>query len=128
MTSTNPGRRVLIVDDERVVADTLTHVFQKHGYEARSALSAELALELVSSWAPEAAILDVSLLVMNGIELAILLTDRCPHCHLLLFSGRPDSGDLVDEAAAHGNVFEIMAKPVHPSYLLDWTARKFATA
>ena len=128
MTPASTTRRVLIVDDERIVADTLAYIFQKNGYEARSVPSAELALELVSAWKPDAAILDVSLFAMNGVELAILLMDLCPDCHLLLFSGRPDSGDLVDEAAGRGNVFEIMAKPVHPSYLLEWTARKFSSA
>jgi CheY-like chemotaxis protein len=118
------GCRVLIVDDERIVSDTLTHIFRSHGYEVRSAVSAEQAIELLSEWVPEVAILDVSLPKMNGVELAILLATQCPQCRLLLFSGRPESEQLVNDAANGGKFFEIVAKPVHPSVLLDWAAQK----
>jgi CheY-like chemotaxis protein len=117
------GRRVLIVDDEKMVCLTLAQIFQSRGYETRTTLSAEAAIELLGTWIPDIAILDVSLPHMNGVELAILLAERCPQCRLLLFSGRPESGELVEDAAKGGNFFEIVAKPVHPAFLLEWAAR-----
>jgi len=119
---TGQAQRVLIVDDERMVSETLAHIFRRQGYEVQNALSAEQALEILSSWAPEIAIVDVSLPGMNGVELAILLASQFPKCRLLLFSGRPDSGHLVAQSAEKGKFFELIAKPVHPKLLLDWAA------
>jgi hypothetical protein len=40
-------RRILVVDDETLVADTLGLIFRRHGYEAKVAYSADDALVLV---------------------------------------------------------------------------------
>ena len=114
------SRRVLIVDDEKNVSTTLGQIFQGRGYEVRSALSAEQAIELATNWVPELALLDVGLPGMNGVDLAILLLDQHPNCRVLLFSGRPDSEDLVNKAAERGRSLPILAKPVHPDVLLAW--------
>ena len=66
--------RVLIVDDERTIADTLVLIFSANGYETRASYSAEQALEIIADWLPDLAILDVVLPKMNGVDLAILLT------------------------------------------------------
>jgi hypothetical protein len=35
---------------------------------------------------------------MNGGDFAVHLLAHCPRCHLLLFSGRPDSAEIVERA------------------------------
>jgi len=113
------GRRILIVEDEKVVADTLGQILTGNGYEIRVAYSAEDALPLLANWRPEAAILDVMLPKMNGIELAIVLREHLPECHALLFSGQPSVEALMQKAKNEGHHFEILAKPVHPTVMLD---------
>jgi CheY-like chemotaxis protein len=115
--------RILIVDDERVIADTLALIFGKRGYEARTAYSAEDALGLIPTWAPDLAVLDVALPTMNGIDLAILLKAEYPACEVKLLSGQADIGDLLTAATASGHAFEVLAKPVHPTILLDMAAQ-----
>jgi DNA-binding response OmpR family regulator len=117
------GRRILIVDEERSVRQTLSLIFKTHGYQTRDADSAEEALTLLGTWTPHVAILDVGLPEMNGVELASLIRRQCPSCQILLFSGRPESGELVEEAGAQGETFEIAAKPIHPDFLLDWVGK-----
>jgi DNA-binding NtrC family response regulator len=114
---------VLIVDDESVIADTLGIIFSNAGYDARAVYSAEQALALVHAgeWLPQAAILDVCLPVMNGIDLAILLKGLCPWCRVSLFSGHSATADLLETAQRNGHTFEVMAKPVHPEVLLRIT-------
>jgi CheY-like chemotaxis protein len=73
-----PRSRILIVDDERVIADSLAVIFEKQGYQARAAHSAEQAIEIVSQWHPDLAILDVILPGRNGIDLAILIKSGYP--------------------------------------------------
>jgi CheY-like chemotaxis protein len=60
---------------------------------------------------------------MNGIEFAILLKAECPDCRLLIFSGHPQTAELLDFAEGQGHHFEVVAKPIHPEQLLDWVAR-----
>lgn len=112
-------RRILIVEDEKVVADTLGQILAVNGYQIRVVYSAEDAIELISTWSPDVAILDVMLPKMNGIELALVLKDNLPECHALLFSGQPSVEALMKKAKDEGHQFDVMAKPVHPAVMLD---------
>jgi CheY-like chemotaxis protein len=105
--------KVLVNDDERTIADTLTVIFSGSGYDTRAAYSAE------QEWQPDLAIIDVVLPRMNGIDLALLLKVQCPICRLLLFSGQAITTDLLADAATKGHTFNILAKPVHPTVLLN---------
>jgi DNA-binding NtrC family response regulator len=110
--------RVLIVDDEHTIADTLVAIFSSAGYESRAAYSAESALGLIPSWPPHLAIVDVILPAMNGIDFAILLKAIRPDCTVQLFSGQLDTLSLLEAARQRGHAFEVFAKPVHPRELL----------
>jgi DNA-binding NtrC family response regulator len=112
-------RRILFVEDEEIVAETLGKILLVHGYEVRIAHSAESAIEVVSGWRPDLAIVDVMLPNMNGIELAIVLKRSDRSCRVLLFSGQPTVEELVNKAKREGHEFEILAKPVHPTVMLD---------
>ena len=115
-------QRVLIIDDEVNVSDTLGLIFTKEGYEARVAHSAEDAIELIAIWAPDLAIIDVILPGMNGIDFALVLRANHPGCQLLLFSGAQSTSELLTQAAKDGNLFDIVAKPLHPTYMLETAA------
>jgi DNA-binding response OmpR family regulator len=114
-----PLTTVLIVDDEQAIADTLGAIFRMHGYDARVAYSAEEAVENIASCVPDLALLDVNLPGMNGIDLAIVLKANHPQCHLLLVSGHESTRGLLEEAAKKGHIFDILAKPVHPTLILE---------
>jgi CheY-like chemotaxis protein len=116
------ARKIIVVDDERTIADTLALIFSSNGYEARSAYSAEEALEMIEEWRPDVVIVDVVLPGMNGIEFAIFLRASYPDIHFLLFSGQPGTGGLLEEAKKKGHLFEILAKPLHPSFMLATVA------
>jgi CheY-like chemotaxis protein len=116
-------RRVLIVDDERVITDTLVTIFSQSGYEVKGAYSSEQALASLEDWHPDLAIIDVLLPAMNGIDLAIRIKPEWPHCHITLFSGQAATSDLLDLALKNGHTFDVLAKPVHPSELLEMAGR-----
>jgi hypothetical protein len=63
---------------------------------------------------------------MNGVDLAIALKTGHPTCRILLFSGYPDANDLLNGAFEEGHVFQIIAKPVHPTFLLDAVAKSLS--
>jgi DNA-binding NtrC family response regulator len=111
--------RILIVEDEEVVADTLGQILSAHGYEVRVVYSAEAAMATVSTWIPNLCILDVMLPKMNGIDFAVLLNGDLPDCRVILFSGQPNVEQLLQKASAEGHHFEILAKPIHPTTMLN---------
>jgi len=113
------SRRILILDDEVAVADTLEMIFSGCGYEVRTAHSAEMAIETISEWQPDLAIVDVMLPRMNGIEFGIVLVSNYPACRVVLVSGHPGTGELLEMARMRGHDFEILAKPLHPGLILE---------
>jgi CheY-like chemotaxis protein len=122
------GTRLLIVDDEHHVADTLAKIFQMNGYEVRIAYSAEEGIEAIAQWEPDLALVDVMLPGMNGIEFAVVLKENHPDCRLLLFSGSESAGTLLQEAAIRGHKFDILAKPAHPVELLETVRQLLVSA
>jgi DNA-binding NtrC family response regulator len=112
-------RKILIVEDEKVIADTLGQIVHVSGYDVRVVYSAEAALDIVSGWSPNLAVLDVMLPAMNGIDLAFKLMQGHPACQILLFSGAPAVESIVQKARNEGYDFEILAKPVHPNVMLN---------
>lgn len=113
-----PKIRVLIVDDERLIADTLAIILNQHGFEASVAYSGEQAVELALGLKPAMLLSDVIMGQMNGIEAAIQITKDNPECKVLLFSGQPAVAEMIDSAARNGHHFNILAKPVHPASVL----------
>ena len=109
---------VLIVDDEKVIADTLTAIFNRSGYAAMAAYDGKSALEFAANVPPELMITDVMMPGMNGIDLAITLEKLLPACKILLFSGQASTADLLSAANAQGHDFTMLTKPVHPTELL----------
>jgi CheY-like chemotaxis protein len=111
-------RRVIVVDDERLIANTLAIILNNAGYDARAVFSGEQLVELLESFQPEVLIADVVMPGMTGIEAAIATRKKLPKCNILLFSGQAITADLMEQARTQGHEFELLAKPVHPSDLL----------
>jgi CheY-like chemotaxis protein len=111
--------KVLVVDDERIIADTLAMILNQSGFEARAVYSGEKALEFAATYAPDMLITDVIMADLNGIDAAIRIRALLPDIKILLFSGQAATADLLEKARAHGYEFEILSKPVHPQDLLS---------
>ena len=110
--------RVLVVDDEQVIADTLAKILDLNGYEASAVYTGTAAVESARSLQPDLIISDVIMPDMDGIQAAISIRGFLPNCKILLFSGQAATADLLENARAQGHEFEILGKPVHPSDLL----------
>ena len=118
MTTPATKPRVLVADDEQVIANTLAIILNQAGFEAKAVYSGENALETIDEFQPNMLISDVIMTGMTGIEAAIQVRAKLPGCKILLFSGQAATADLLEKARAHGHEFEILAKPVHPTDLL----------
>jgi DNA-binding response OmpR family regulator len=115
----NSGKpKVLVADDERVIADTLAIILNQSGFQATAVYSGEKAVETARTLEPDMLISDVIMTDLNGIDAAIKIRTMLPNCKILLFSGQAATADLLNRARVQGHEFEILAKPVHPQDLL----------
>lgn len=111
-------RRVLVVDDEHLIADTLTLILSRHGYEARAAYTGEEAISTAHHFKPHAVVSDVMMPGISGVQTAMRIAEEDPECRILLFSGQPGSAELLHEAESRGYTFRLLLKPIHPQALL----------
>ena len=119
MPENSAKHKVLVADDERVIADTLSMILNQSGFEARAVYSGEKALELAPTYQPDMLISDVIMADLNGIDAAIRIRALLPSIKILLFSGQAATADLLEKARKDGHEFDILAKPVHPQDLLN---------
>lgn len=110
---------VLVVDDERAIADTLSIILAKNGFAVQTAYNAASALHLATAMPPDVLLSDVMMGPgMDGAQLAIEMTHFYPDCKIILFSGHAAVHDLLEKASAQGYCFKLLTKPVHPADLL----------
>ena len=61
-------KTILIVDDDRSVADTFARMLKLEGFEVATAINAEAGLELAENVRPNAIILDMRMPITNGLQ------------------------------------------------------------
>jgi len=116
--------RVIVADDERVIADTLVVILNQNGFEATAVYNGSQILERAKTVHPDMLVSDVIMPDLNGIEAAIRIRETLPSCKILLFSGQAATADLLNQAQIQGHEFEIVAKPIHPKDLLPGYAAR----
>jgi CheY-like chemotaxis protein len=115
--NTSTPLRVLVVDDEFPIAFSLARVLERAGYESETALNADQAMEVASSFRPDLLLTDYDMPGLNGFELGKSMKRLLPGCKVMLLSGRElrvTSRPYVDE----GYKFPLLSKPMDPAMLL----------
>lgn len=115
----NPLPVIHVVDDERVIADTLAIVLKTNGFDATAVYRGLDAIELARKSPPDALVCDIMLGGTNGIEIATQVRELYTDCRIILISGAGESAELLEKARATGQEFEVFAKPFHPTTLID---------
>jgi DNA-binding NtrC family response regulator len=118
--SNTARKRVLIIDDERSIADTLAIILSQAGYEASATYSGESAIFIAQTTTPSLIISDIQMPGMDGITAALKIRALLPKCRVILFSGYPEAH--FDRAQANG--LEILSKPLSPEVLLKHVHRE----
>lgn len=118
MVETADKPKVLIADDEHVIADTLAAILNHSGFEARPAYCSAEALEIARTFRPNLLISDVIMDGMSGIQAAVRIKMMLPGIRVFLLSGQIATLELLDKERAGGLGFEILTKPVHPRELI----------
>jgi DNA-binding NtrC family response regulator len=114
--------RVLVVDDEVRVADSMAQILLASGYDAVPAYSAEAAMKMAEKLRPQALISDIVMGPVSGIELANHIREHYPACRVLLISGHSSTRDLTQALFARSSSLQFSPKPVPPELLLEFVA------
>ena len=116
MPSSREEVRVLIVEDDADVRDTLAMLLESDGYLVRGASSGEAAIGLLDDFAPDCVLLDLGLPGIRGSEVARQLRQRVgTQLVIIAVTGSSASADH-DEAECAGIDF-LLTKPVGGSDL-----------
>ena len=120
MCAFNPPQRtrILVADDEKVIADTLKLILTGAGYDVAVTYDGVDALEKALHWSPDLLLSDVFMPGMSGIDAAIKVCEQLPHCKVLLVSGQAALQDLRREIQSRCHSFDVLTKPIHPADLL----------
>jgi DNA-binding response OmpR family regulator len=111
--------KVLVVDDEPLITRTITLIFQNHGFEVSSALTADDALASVLANPPDLVLCDIDMPGRDGISLMSDLGRVLPGCPILVLTGAYSSIARVREIAKTlRQPVSIITKPCQPSELL----------
>ena len=110
--------RILIVDDELVVRDSLGKWFTSEGYTARPVGSGREALEVIAQSSFDIALLDIKMPGMDGIELQARLKEADPDLSVVIMTGY-GSVDTAVQALKRG-AYDYITKPVDPMSCPIW--------
>lgn len=79
--------RILVVDDEPQIRDTLHRVLEAAGHEVREAPNGKIALSLVPETRPDLVIMDIIMPEQEGLETILALRRTAPEIKILAISG-----------------------------------------
>jgi two-component system, OmpR family, response regulator len=109
---TDPGRLVLIVDDEPDMCWALEHLLNKQGFATCKGLSAQAGLNLMAQHRFAFAFLDAKLPDMEGLELARCIKEIDHRICIIMVSGYYYSDDdSIQEAISRGLIESFINKP-----------------
>jgi DNA-binding NtrC family response regulator len=123
MSTGSAAHRVLIIDDEADIADSLTDILILHGYDAVAFHDGVSAIESARHHCPTVVISDVVMPKLNGVDTVTAIHEVCPTVRILLLSGQALTTDILEKARESGHEFEVLPKPIHPYLLLKKISR-----
>ena len=110
------GIKILLVDDEKHFADTLTARLEMRGFEVRVAYSGPEALTAIA-FRPEVVVLDLSMPGMNGLEVLRELKKSNPEIQVIMLTGHADA--LEEQTAYQAGAHCVLRKPLNMQELLE---------
>jgi CheY-like chemotaxis protein len=116
--------RVLVVDDEGAIADSLSRILRGHGFDVLPEYSARGAIRAAAQFGPDVLITDIVMPGINGIDLAEWFCKAYPACRIILTSANLHHFDSSYLSFEHTQEITFVPKPVLIPDLLRVLARR----
>ena len=122
-------QRVLVIDDDKLVADTLSLIFLANGFQSEARYSAAAGLERARSFDPALVLCDVTMPDENGLDLAEQLQKERPQTRMLMLTAYSSNASKVEAQSSRlGRPLKLLCKPCRPEDLLRTATELLATA
>jgi two-component system, OmpR family, response regulator len=109
------ARRILVVEDESAIADSIAHVLTREGFEVRTAEEGEAALHLAEEFGPDLVLLDLMLPGLGGLDVCRLLRARST-VPIIMLTAKAEEVDRV--VGLEMGADDYMSKPFEPRELV----------
>jgi DNA-binding NtrC family response regulator len=114
----NNPLKILVVDDDRRMAKTLSDILTINGFQSMEAYSAEEALELILNQPYDCVITDIRMPGMDGVDLFHHIHDRLPEMPVILMTAYA-SNERISEGVEKG-AFGVVTKPLEINQILGF--------
>jgi DNA-binding response OmpR family regulator len=109
------GSRVLVVDDDPSILDTVTSILTSEGFQVMAASGGAQALSLLQSWHPTLVLLDMRMPIMDGWAVARAMRESGSKVPIIVMTAAESAKRWADEIGAAGH----LAKPFGLDELLE---------
>jgi DNA-binding NtrC family response regulator len=125
MTTNKTKPKILIIDDDQSLHSVFTRILTKEGYTIENAETGKEALQKIQNQTFDAALIDVKLPDINGLDLLPQLNKTAPSMIKLVITGFeiPDGKNVALKLGAD----DFFKKPLHPDVLLKALKDKLKT-
>ena len=101
---------VLIIEDEKILGDSIALYLERHGYAPTVARSGQEGLRLAEEATPDVAVVDIRLPGMDGLEVLGRMREVCPGTEVVMMTAHASVASAV-EAMKRG-AFDYLTKPL----------------
>ena len=102
--------RILVIDDEPAIRDSLTMILEYDGYEVMQAATGDEGVKLVERESPDLVFLDIKMPGMDGLEVLQKLAHMVETTPIVVISGHADTATAVK--ATKLGAFDFIEKPL----------------
>jgi CheY-like chemotaxis protein len=114
--------KLLIVDDEKGITDSLKDFFQNRGFSVKAANSGEEALEEIKKSRPDIIFLDIRMRGMSGLEVLEQVKKKDKTIRIIMLTIHEEK-EIADKAKQLG-ADEYITKPFRVDYLEEVVIKK----
>jgi len=104
--------RILIVDDEQIVRESLTNWLKEESYQVEAAENGTLALEKIRQFPFQAVLMDLKLPGMNGIQVLTEIKKDFPNIEVIIMTANGSVNTAVE--AIKAGAYDYIVKPFDP--------------
>lgn len=119
-----PDRKILVIDDEQRLAQSLAALLKGTGYNVRAATGGPEGLELIRNDSYDLVITDLRMAGVDGFDIMQFISKNCPSTALIVITGHASTRSAIE--ALHQRAADYLTKPFDFDVLRNSIERVFA--